>query len=74
MALNKLMDEYLGDIKADNIVGTREIRDREGNTIQIPIFKKFGTGEFEYETNFETSFSLNSIEDYYQFKENPREC
>lgn len=72
-ALNKLMQEFLGDIQVDNIVETRAVQDRDGNVIQIPVFKKFGTGEFEYDTNFETSFSLNSIEDYYQFKENPRE-
>ena len=70
-ALTKLMDEYLGDTKVDNIVSTREVKDREGNTIQIPIFKKFGTGMFDYDTNFEEQVSLNSIEDYYQFKENP---
>ena len=71
IALNKLMDEYVGDTKVDNVIGTREVKDREGNIIQIPIFKKFGTGMFDYNTNFQESISLNSIEDYYKFKEDP---
>ena len=72
-ALNKLMEEYVGDIKVDNIVETREVTDRVGNPIQIPVFVKFETGEFNYETNFEESISLDKINDYYLFKENPSE-
>ena len=74
-ALNKLMDEYIGDIKVDNIKEYREVKDRNGNKLTIPVFRKFGTGQFEYDdfTIKKKHISLKSIEDYYLFKDNINE-
>lgn len=73
-ALNKLMDEYLGDIKVDNQVGTRTVRNRDNTQdLVIPVFKKFGIGQIDYNesTQRQINVSLHSIKDYYDFKEDP---
>ena len=74
-ALNKLMEEYVGDYKVENQKGTTKSLDTSNKQIEIPIYQKFGTGEYEYkdQTLHQEHISLNSVQDYYEFTENPEE-
>lgn len=72
-ALNKLMQRFTGEDRPEPIISTRQIQDRQGNPIDIPIFQKFGTGQFQYSeiTSRTEHISLDKIEDYYSFKDDP---
>ena len=80
-ALDKLMSVYIGDSKLDNTLKDnsgssvyRNVKDRDGNDIQIPIYiKTSGMDSGEYYQNFELHESLSKIDDYYNFKQNIQE-
>lgn len=74
-ALNKLMSRFTGKDKSEPVINTRRIQNRQGDPIEIPIFQKLGTEQFTY-SNFtlhQEHISLDKIEDYYAFVENPEE-
>lgn len=79
-ALDKLMSTYIGDLKYDNTlkddfgnVIQRDVKDREGNDIKIPIYVKTSVMDDDaYHSDFELHVSLAKIDDYYNFKQDIR--
>ena len=66
-ALDKLMSEYIGDDKLDNIVEQRKVYDRQGNEILIPVYVKSSMSDTQYDSVFKEHLSLDEINDYYNF-------
>lgn len=73
-ALDKLMSVYIGDSKLNNIVETRQVFNRDGESIEIPVYEKTtGFEDESYNILHQKRISLNEIYDYYSFTEDPNE-